>query len=155
VSAKDVRGRRYTIGNDGVEFMPGRMRGLGGAIWRARNRQGLTQKALARRMGYKPQSIGQVESASTRPLRRATLERFACGLGMSFEELVAAVPAAMKMLRAVCPVSQFAPSKWVGWTIVSTETLEHRAGVEGWDKRDTRAFSSGRPVAIYNLARPA
>jgi hypothetical protein len=63
----------------------------------------------------------------------------------------------MKYLRAVCPVSQFAPSKWVGWTIVSTEVISHRAGVpaRGADRSGRRTLSSGQPFAVHHLVKAA
>jgi ribosome-binding protein aMBF1 (putative translation factor) len=68
--------------------MPGRMNGLGGAIWRARMRLGLSREGLAERLGFKAASVRQIET-SWWPLRRTTLDRCARALGMSVEELVA------------------------------------------------------------------
>jgi hypothetical protein len=63
----------------------------------------------------------------------------------------------MKYLRAVCPVSQYAPSAWKGWSITSTEIMTHTPGVEAgaYNSRGQRLASSGKPQAVHHLSRPA
>lgn len=64
-------------------------------------------------------------------------------------------------MHAICPVKDFKPEAWVGWTIVSTERIEARAGVPGHmsDHRalkwtPVRVSSTGFSWDVHHLTRP-
>lgn len=82
-----ARDERMQIRHD--QRMPGRMYGVGGAIWRARLRLGISRDELASRAGYKSSSIRDLEACWWK-LRPTTIDRLALALGVPISDLTRA-----------------------------------------------------------------
>ena len=76
----DCAGLREENGEDSTALALGEEFALASAVIDARNRAGLTQQALARKMGTTQPVVARLESGRTRPSMR-TLERLAKATG--------------------------------------------------------------------------